>query len=201
MATVDVACSKDAIVRSPSHGSGQDSHNVAGAEAGETLYSLLDFAALPSITSLTSAKLFMTRAPSGVHDNPDTGAGVRVQQITGAWEEGNKGGPEAGGEFYYQTNSVDWANKPTVSPTIIAGGSQPSAAEVQWSVTITAIVQNWLNTPTSKKGIQVRSSNDVLDICFHSRHNTNAAKRPFLRLEYSTNTAPKAPTVVLQGTI
>jgi hypothetical protein len=206
MAVFDLACTQDAIIASPDLGAGQDKHNVAGAEGGRTLWSLLKFEALPSgvtVNNLSTAKLYMTRAPSGAHDSPNNGAAIRIQRITASWQEGDKGGGST--EIYSASNAVDYANKPAVTDTgqTASGGSQPSSDETQWSVSMKDIVLAWLGG-SGYHGVAVRAHNDTADICFWARHHATTSKRPFLRIETTgggstgANTKPAAPTVVVQ---
>lgn len=186
MASKILYATKDSIVRDDSgtnRGSGKDPHNAAGVEAGGEERTLIDFEALPTITSLDWAKLWMFRSASHTgHDAPDNGAQLIPGRITADWSEGT-----VGADHQYSTaNAVKWPG-PSVTGELSARGSQPASGK--WFVYVTEIVQAWIDG-SAKKGIRLRGATGAW-VLFDSVQGPN---KPYLELSYGSNTPPDQPS-------
>lgn len=202
MATLTVNATKDASALQNNDGwSGWDDHHPVGmSPSGNKYCSFIYFPLnMAGWTGITDATLHIRghRAGSGNHVLGSTSGNTRtlhVRRMTSDWGEGTNRGETN----WSSAEAWGWTNRRTASAS---GGTDINftgySHDVWYLVNITSIVNEWRNGSPNYgiilylNGAEESSSSDALE--FYAR-DAGSSFAPYLTIDYTTNTAPNAPT-------
>lgn len=158
------------------------------------LYAPVSFTGMVSITS-AYLKIYAHIPASGWHANGSGTNSFVVRRKTADWAE-NSFGTSGGGENLWGGNGTAdtfvGAYYDANTQTTVSLNSDAADATL-FTIDITDIVQQWF-TGSPNYGVQIQASGEVSSadaIEFYSRESTH---KPYIEINYTTNTAPNAPT-------
>lgn len=180
-----------------SYGAGVDDHLPVGYVSWLPGYvrSFLGFSySFSGMVAVTGATLYL-KTSTGSHLTHASDPDIYVDRVTASWSEGTAGADEA----WSSTNALEWSNMPSVTTAEraswdVGGGSAP-ADSTFYSVDITGIIQAAKAAGTFY-GIRLTSSDEPSSaerVEFYSRE-AGASNDAYIVVDYTTNTAPNAPT-------
>ena len=121
---------------------------------------------LPDDAILTEATVHFERRSAA----ETTGAAVAVSQVTSSWN----------------AETVTYATKPAYSSTIL-DYCLTSTASTEYSWDITALMKQWIDTPSSNYGLAFWITDDSpspSQIAFYITNNANDAQKPYYQIKY-----------------
>lgn len=156
------------------------------------LYAPVSFSGM---TSINSARLyFYTHTASGWHANGTGTKGYSVRRKTADWSETSAGASSAIDEIWGGDGSSIVMSNFVNAGDVTTNISTDTADGTLVYMDITETVQDWFSG-SANYGVMVfavtseTSSADAIE--FYSRHVTG--KKPYIWIDYNTNTAPNAP--------
>lgn len=205
MAQVTVYVTKDATaldILSVSNGgywsSGEEEHICTGltgagaAVARSFVYFPINFSGMLGINSAT---LYVRSSNMGAHSALSGSVDIYASRATKDWGEGGNRGENV----YSANDSWNWdgATKGRYDAFTTSGQATTSVTNTNnyFSWGVTSIVTAWFNG-SANYGIMLRSSNEGSSNKGHEFYDRSkgSAYRAYLVIDYSTNTAPNAPT-------
>jgi hypothetical protein len=201
MASTQIFCTKDASAHQESNGwSGWDDHHPVGTAANNNtwrcfLYFPISFTGW---TGINSATLWLRGHESAglSHIISNQTRSMVINRMTADWGEGTDRG-----ENVWSTNELwTWNNRAnayslineTQTPTISGGITHGD----WYSFDVTDIVRDWFDGVGPNYGFIIRASTEAdgqIGLHFYAR-DVGENFRPYLIIDYDTNTAPDAPT-------
>jgi len=199
MAQTTWYANKDALIAlktssGESYGAGSDAHLPVGYMAWlpGAVRALVGFNySFSGITAITGATLHF-KTTTGNHSSHGSSADTYIYRIISSWSEGTRGADEV----WYPDNAVEWSNQPSVTGTNgthkTYGGTP--ANNTDYSIDITAMIQDAFAAGVFY-GVTFQSALDTSatrNVEFYSRE--GQANVIYIVVDYTTNTAPNAPT-------
>jgi len=180
-----------ALVGATSLGAGKDQHLPIGLHGGGYLLRSLakfnlDFS---GVVSINYARLYL-RA-SSYHIACGASAGLQVKRVTSSWSEGTRGADEV----WYGDNAVEWSNQPSSTTSGQATDSSFGRTANVWEyIDITSIVDAW-RTGSTNYGVLLQAISEGSTAYATGFYSRESSYDPYILIDYTTNTAPNAPTL------
>lgn len=209
MATKDFACSKEQSVADFSgsnRGNGNDDHAPIGLWSGTVFRELLQFDHdWTGVYQITKAELVLTRT-GGVHVGIGGAPKIVGRRNTEGWSRdgGSENSWSAAAATHYgnQPASTSTGAASLLLPATSAGGTTKLDVTDIIEALAPATVLRRDGTPgggatNTNRGIKLLSDDEGTNnrTCEFYSMRAPAGKRPFIRLTYSTNHPPSAPTI------
>lgn len=185
----DAACGEDALVASlwPENNYGNHHDFIACAWTNQSNPSntralvKFDLATIPANATIVSATLDLYHYPSPYntgHSNLTGPADCWLQRIIQPWSE----------------STVTWSNQPSCSMTNMVNVLAPFTNTQNYSLNVTALVQDMMNDPANSFGFMLRQQNESYyrSLLFASSDMSNPALHPKLTVVYSEGILPTA---------
>lgn len=193
MATTTIYCNKDARIATRvsdgwDAGAGVSDALPVGYWSGYKYRTLLGFSySFTGWTALNSATLHVrtsTQVYVGFGADPD----IYVERITSSWSEGTA-------DSLSSSNAVRWDNQPSTTTTNRVTWDVSPSNDTWDSVGITALMQDAFEVGTfyglRLRAIDETDSGETTEIWSREK---GSSYRAYIVIDYSTNTAPNAPT-------